>query len=197
MGGTAAIGAATLAWAADNTLSRPLSDLDPGDVVAAKGLVGATASVCIAAATRASWPGLWPSVGILACGAIGFGASLRLYLRAQRVLGSARTGSVFAIAPFVGAVGAFALGEPLGGWPTLLGGVAIGIGVWLHLGEQHAHAHEHEPITHDHPHRHHDDHHDDHAHEPPVVGEHSHPHAHSPRVHLHAHGEDLHHRHHG
>lgn len=187
---------ATLAWATDNALSRPLSDLDPGDVVAAKGAVGVVASLGVAALTGAAWPSPWAAAGLAACGAVGFGASLRLYLRAQRVLGAARTGSLFAVAPFLGAFAATLLGEPLGGWPTVVGGLAMAFGVWLHLGEEHDHEHAHAALTHEHPHRHDDGHHDDHVHDPPVTGEHSHPHVHAPRTHRHPHGEDLHHRHH-
>lgn len=82
------------------------------------------------------------------------------------MLGAARTGSVFAVAPFLGALVAVLLGEPLGGWITLAGVLAMGIGVWLHLGEEHHHEHTHETLQHDHPHRHDDGHHDDHVHDP-------------------------------
>lgn len=188
---------ATLAWATDNTLSRPLSDLDPSDVVAAKGIIGATLSLLVAWAVGSPWPKLAPALGIALVGALGFGMSLRLYLQAQRVLGAARTGSVFAVAPFLGVLGAALLGEPLGGWLTAVGVAGMVIGVWLHLGEDHDHEHIHGALTHEHPHRHDDGHHDDHSHDPPAIGVHSHAHTHSPRVHRHAHGEDLHHRHHG
>ncbi|MCA9489905.1 MAG: DMT family transporter, partial [Myxococcales bacterium] len=193
--GPALIAAATLGWAFDNTWSRPLSDLDPSDVVAAKGAVGVVAPLLLAAGTGADWPSGGRSLGIVVCGALGFGASLRLYLRAQRTLGAARTGSVFATAPFLGALIAVLLGEPLGPW-AIGGGLLMGLGVWLHLGEEHDHEHHHEPLTHDHAHRHDDGHHDDHVHDPPVVGEHRHVHTHAARTHQHAHGEDLHHRHH-
>jgi len=195
--GPVLIGLATLAWATDNTLSRPLSDLDPADVVAAKGAVGVLASLLVALLLGVAWPGALHAVGIVACGAIGFGASLRLYLRAQRVLGAARTGSVFAVAPFLGALVAVILGQPLGGWLTVAGGLAMGLGVVLHLGEEHDHEHTHVALEHEHPHRHDDGHHDDHTHHPPVLGEHSHRHVHVARTHSHPHGEDLHHRHHG
>lgn len=202
-GGSTLLGAllvagATLGWALDNTLSRPLADLDPGQVVAAKGGLGAAVSLGLAAALGEGWPDPVAAAGVLACGAVGYGGSLRLYLRAQRVLGAARTGSVFAVAPFLGAAVALALGEPSGGWATAAGGLLMALGVWLHLTEAHDHEHEHGGLTHDHPHRHDDDHHDDHAHPdlPPGVV-HAHPHTHAPRRHRHPHGEDAHHQHHG
>jgi drug/metabolite transporter (DMT)-like permease len=188
---------ATLGWALDNTLSRALSDFEPARVVTAKGALGALLSTAVAVALREPLPGLAGALGLLACGALGYGASLRLYLLAQRTLGSARTGSVFAVGPFVGALAAAALGQPLGGWLTVAGGVAIAVGVYLHLTEEHAHEHEHPEETHTHPHRHDDGHHD-HVHpgmDPAAV--HVHEHRHRATTHVHAHGEDIHHRHHG
>lgn len=191
------VAGATLGWAVDNTLTRPLSELEPGSVVLGKGALGAVLATTVAVVTREAIPGPGPALGILVCGAVGYGGSLRLYLLAQRVLGSARTGSVFAVAPFAGAGVALALGEPLGGWPTLLGVALMAIGVWLHLTEAHEHEHEHPVETHEHPHRHDDGHHDDHTH-PGLAADvvHTHPHTHVARVHHHAHGEDVHHRHH-
>lgn len=192
------IAGATLGWALDNTLSRPLSEVDPGSVVAGKGAIGAVLSVAVAFARHESLPTLTAALGILACGAFGYGGSLRLYLRAQRVLGSARTGSVFAVAPFLGAIVALALGEPFGGWATAAGGLLMAVGVYLHLTEEHDHGHDHPALTHDHPHRHDDGHHDDHHHEGLAAGAtHAHPHTHEPCEHRHAHGEDVHHQHHG
>ena len=196
--GSLLVAGATLGWALDNTLSRPLSELDPGQVVAGKGAIGATLSILLALALREPLPAPPAALGVLACGAIGYGGSLRLYLRAQRILGSARTGSVFAVAPFLGALVALALGEPFGGLGTVIGGAFMAFGVYLHLTESHDHDHEHPALTHDHPHRHDDGHHDDHVHDglgPGMV--HAHPHTHTPRAHRHAHGEDIHHQHHG
>lgn len=196
--GTLLVAGATLGWALDNTLSRPLSELDPGQVVAGKGAIGATLSLAVALALREPLPGAGAAFGLVACGALGYGGSLRLYLRAQRVLGAARTGSVFAVAPFLGALVALALGEPFGGVGTVVGGALMALGVYLHLTESHDHEHEHPALTHDHPHRHDDGHHDDHTHDglaPDSV--HTHPHSHAARTHHHAHGEDVHHQHHG
>jgi drug/metabolite transporter (DMT)-like permease len=190
------VAGATLAWAIDNTLSRALSELDPRQVVAGKGLFGASLAACTALALQESTPSFRSVSGLLLCGAFGYGASLQLYLLAQRALGSARTGSVFAIGPFLGAVAAVALGQPIGGWLTAAGAVAIAAGVWLHLTECHEHAHQHAAETHTHPHRHDDGHHD-HTHpDGDPSGVHTHEHTHGPLRHRHAHAEDVHHRHH-
>lgn len=188
--------AATVGWAIDNTLSRGVADLDPGRVVVAKGALGAAVSTVVAILLREPLPSLAAAAGLLTCGALGYGASLRLYLLAQRTLGSARTGSVFAVGPFLGALVAVALGEPLGGTLTLLGGGAIALGMWLHVTESHDHPHDHPALGHDHPHRHDDGHHD-HVHPglPPSTV-HSHTHEHVATSHSHPHGEDVHHRHH-
>jgi drug/metabolite transporter (DMT)-like permease len=192
--GAAAVALATLAWAADNVLGRPLADRDATAVVLAKGSLGAAASVVIAACAREPWPDLGAALALLACGAVGYGVSLRLYLGAQRLVGAARTGSVFAAAPFMGAIVAWTMGQAAGGVWTAAAGVLCAVGVVLHLTEAHEHPHEHAADEHDHTHRHDDGHHD-HAHEPPVLGEHSHPHRHDHVRHAHPHGLDAHHRH--
>lgn len=192
--GIAAVAVATLGWALDNTLTRPLADLDPRAVVFWKALVGAVLSSAAALIARDRWPALAATAALLACGAAGYGVSLRLYLRAQRVLGAARTGSLFAFGPFVGAVIAFALGERSGTVIVAASAACFIAAVWLHATEAHGHAHRHEPLTHEHAHRHDDDHHS-HVHEPPFVGVHSHVHTHEEHEHEHAHGADVHHRH--
>jgi hypothetical protein len=133
-------------------------------------------------------------VGLLAVGATGYGLSLRLYLLAQRAIGAARTGSVFAFAPFVGALGALALGDRSGSLWTLAAALLMGVGIVLHLAERHGHAHAHEALTHEHAHRHDDGHHD-HAHQAMPVGAHSHEHRHEPVRHAHPHVPDAHHTH--
>jgi drug/metabolite transporter (DMT)-like permease len=185
---------ATLAWASDNVVGRPLADRNPTHVVFAKGALGAVLSLALARAIGEPSPP-WAAVASLAaCGAVGYGASLRLYLRAQRIAGAARTGSVFAVAPFLGAIVAWAMGERPGGWVTLAAGALSALGVWLHLTEPHLHEHVHEATEHEHAHRHDDGHHD-HAHDVYPSGEHSHRHRHEARRHAHPHGLDLHHRH--
>ena len=192
--GLLAVMGATFSWGVDNSLSRPLADLDPGRVVLGKAAAGSACSFLIAAATGGTDLTLAAGVGLFLLGATGYGLSLRFYLLAQRAFGAARTGSVFATAPFIGAVIAFGLGErELSLW--LLGGAALMVaGVVLHIAERHEHEHWHEALEHEHAHTHDDGHHT-HSHATMPVGAHSHRHAHETARHSHAHTPDLHHVH--
>lgn len=186
--------AATAAWGVDNTLSRAVADRDPGQVVMLKGTLGVIATTGIALTFREPLPGLWPALALLVVGATGYGLSLRFYLLAQRAFGAARTGSVFAFAPFVGAVFAFALGERSGSVWLLVGAGLMASGVVLHLAERHGHEHQHAELEHEHAHGHDDGHHT-HRHDPMPARKHSHPHRHEPVRHTHPHVPDEHHTH--
>jgi drug/metabolite transporter (DMT)-like permease len=191
--GLVAVAGAALAWALDNALAKPLSSLDPAAVVAGKGTIGALLSLAVALAVRDPWPSPLGAMGLLVVGATGYGASLRLYLLAQRAIGAGRTASVFASGPFWGALLAWGLGEPAS---ILTGASAIAMfgGLVLHLTERHGHEHLHAPLEHEHAHRHDDAHHD-HTHDPMPEAEHTHPHRHDRRIHDHSHLPDLHHDH--
>ena len=192
--GAVAVAGATLGWAIDNTLTRPLADRDPLQVIVAKGALGALVTGTIAIVRGEPIPELWQMAALLGCGATGYGVSLRLYLLAQRRIGAARTGSVFALAPFVGAAIAWTLGDRSAGPWTAAAAVSFALGVYLHVSENHHHRHVHEPTDHEHAHRHDDGHHD-HVHDPPVAGEHTHRHHHDRVGHEHDHAPDIHHDH--
>jgi drug/metabolite transporter (DMT)-like permease len=192
--GLAAVILATLAWSVDNTLTRPLADLDPMSVVASKSLLGAGLTALLALSLREAMPEWRRALALVGCGAAGYGLSLRLYLLAQRRMGAGRTASVFAVAPFVGAGVAWAMGEGRASGATLVAGLLFIAAVYLHLTESHGHLHTHEQVEHEHAHRHDDGHHD-HAHDYPVAGAHSHPHVHARTTHQHEHAPDVHHVH--
>jgi drug/metabolite transporter (DMT)-like permease len=193
--GTAFVAAAMLAWALDNAVSRTFADRDPLAVVVGKGTLGGTLSACVAVLGGEARPSGAAVAAISAIGAVGYGLSLVLYLRAQALIGAARTASVFAAAPFVGSAVALALGAP---WPGVAVACAAALmlaGVWLHASEHHGHRHHHHPVRHEHLHSHDDGHHT-HTHDAMPAGPHSHVHDHEAVTHEHEHGEDLHHRHH-
>lgn len=185
---------ATISWAVDNTLSRALADFDTGQVVLSKATLGSICSFLIAVATGETTLSLFAGVSLFLIGAAGYGLSLHFYLLAQRAFGAARTGSVFATAPFIGAVIAFGLGEREVSLWLLAGMVLMLIGVMLHITEQHEHEHEHEIQEHEHAHSHDDGHHT-HSHTTIPARMHSHQHKHELVKHRHSHTPDLHHVH--
>jgi hypothetical protein len=163
-------------------------------VILVKGLVGAAVTLVVALIRGEPAPHAAPALVLVACGATGYGASLYLYLRAQRVIGAARTGSVFALAPFIGAAIAWAAGDRHADTGALVAAALFAAGIYLHLTERHRHRHVHAAVDHDHVHRHDDEHHT-HTHDPPFVGEHAHPHTHAHLEHEHEHASDAHHSH--
>jgi len=194
--GPLAVAAACLFWAIDNNLTQRLSLKDPLAVVCVKGLGASPIAFAIAYATHATspWPPARAILGALALGAVSYGVSLSLYVRALRTLGAARTGVLFAAAPFVGA----ALAIPIAGEPASLrvagAALLIAAGVLLLLTEKHGHRHTHETLDHEHLHVH-DEHHQ-HPHRGDEGPEpHAHPHHHEPIEHAHPHASDAHHRH--
>jgi len=190
--GAALIAGTCICWGIDNNLTRKLSSADPVTIAMIKGLVAGAVNVAIG-----FWLGdaLAPAAIATLAALLGFfviGVSLVLFVLALRHLGTARTGAYFSLAPFIGALIALGLGEPL----TLKLAVAallMGLGLWLHLTERHEHEHSHEALSHEHRHVH-DEHHQ-HYHDGPVTEPHSHWHEHEPMRHKHPHYPDLHHRH--
>ena len=186
---------ACLAWGIDNNLTRKVSLADATSIAMLKGLVAGAVNLALALGTGSSLPD--PGVIAAACalGLISYGASLVLFVRALRELGTARTSAYFSIAPFCGALLALMLGEPVT-LPLAAGGVLMAIGIWLHLTERHEHLHTHERMVHQHEHAH--DSHHQHEHDFAWDGRepHSHAHRHEPVSHAHPHFPDMHHRDH-
>jgi drug/metabolite transporter (DMT)-like permease len=193
--GPVAIGAACLAWALDNNLTRKVALSDVTLIATLKGLAAGSVNVLIAVAVGASRPHFSAILGAGAVGLAGYGVSLVLFVIALRLLGAARTGAYFSIAPFAGALIAVVFfHEPLTA-RLLCAGALMSAGLWLHLSERHDHLHTHGGVIHDHRHVH--DAHHQHQHDAKDAGTepHSHSHTHEPLRHRHPHYPDEHHRH--
>lgn len=190
-----AVSGACLAWALDNNATRRIAHADAVNIALLKGVVPGLINLALAALVGASWPAVGFVAASLALGAVSYGASLVLYIVAQRNLGSARTGAHFATAPFLGALLAvLLLDEHIGSVFLFALGLMV-VSTALLLTERHVHRHRHDGIGHDHVHAH-DDHHR-HEHPPGIDSgqPHSHWHVHEPMTHAHSHLPDLHHRH--
>jgi drug/metabolite transporter (DMT)-like permease len=193
--GSLLIAAACLAWGIDNNLTRALSNADPVQIALIKGLAAGSVNLVLALATGAHLPSLSVAFYALALGFLGFGVSLVFFVRALRLLGTARTSAYFSTAPFIGAVLAVALNSEPITTRLLLAGVLMAIGVCIHLRESHLHAHTHEALDHEHRHVHDAHHRHDHGATDPSGEPHSHWHRHVPLAHSHSHYPDAHHRH--
>jgi drug/metabolite transporter (DMT)-like permease len=192
----AVIGACIL-WGLDNNLTRNVSAKDPLSIVAIKGLIAGSTSLVLGFVLGSSLPSVETIALAMIVGSLCYGFSIALFVLAMRSLGAARTGTLFAIAPFIGVALSFVL---LPEQPAALFFVSLPLmilGVVLMLSESHAHAHIHELNEHEHRHSHPENHHA-HSHEENNVVEsitHCHWHNHSPVNHAHSHTPDLHHRH--
>jgi drug/metabolite transporter (DMT)-like permease len=198
-GGLAAalVGLACVAWGLDNNLTALIDRFSPAQITFAKGFVAGFINLALGLAFSTSSPSI-PMVGFaLLIGALGYGASLLLYIAGAQHLGATRSQLVFSTAPLWGlALAWLLLREPV--QPTqLVAAGLMGAAIWLWSREQHSHVHAHARVSHSHWHRHDDGHHE-HEHgeaAATVAGWHEHEHSHEPIEHEHAHRPDLHHRH--
>ena len=202
--GAVLIAGACLCWAIDNSATAAIDQIAPAHVTLVKGVVAGGTNLAIGLAVGGP-PPLGPTLGALAIGALGYGVSITLWVAGARELGAARGQLVFATAPFVGAVVAWAvLGERVSG-RAVAAFVLGALGVGSVLFSAHAHDHAHRPLAHTHEHGHDDGHHDGQdghhdGHDEPDgdrhrPSRHDEPHEHAALAHRHPHLPDLHHRH--
>jgi len=184
---------AMVCWGIDNNLTRQISGRDPVRIAQVKGVMAGGTSLVIALLLGWSVV-LTPSILLaLLLGALSYGVSLVLFIRALEGLGSSRTGAFFSLGPFVGAGVSIAfLGDEVT-LPFLAAAILMAVGVGALAAERHAHLHRHEAIVHNHPHV--ADEHHRHPHPDGAEGPHSHEHEHEAIVHSHVHWPDQHHRH--
>lgn len=198
--GALLIAGACCCWAIDNCVTAGLDELAPAHITLVKGLVAGTGNLLIGIMLGGAPVGM-PILGALVIGIIGYGLSITLWVAGARDLGAARGQLVFATAPFIGAIVAWAvLGEAIATRQVVSIAIAA-VGLSYVLRSDHTHEHHHPALEHEHEHRHDDGHHHDHRHgeghdelgDPAI--RHTHRHRHRQLVHSHPHVPDLHHRH--
>jgi drug/metabolite transporter (DMT)-like permease len=194
--GALGILATCILWGVDNNFTRRISARNPLQIVAVKGIGAGSVSLVITYVLGQKLPSPGGILAGMLLGLLCYGFSIGFFVLAMRTLGSARTSTLFAAAPFVGAAFSVAIfRDPL---PSLLA-IALLLmlaGAGLMLVEDHQHRHLHAQAAHEHRHQHPDEHHT-HTH-PEPIGEsltHSHWHAHPELAHSHTHTPDLHHHH--
>lgn len=193
--GSLSIIAACGCWAMDNNLTRKISDADPVQIAAIKGLVAGIVNCSIALGTGSSLPPFTVALSAGVIGFLGYGISLTLFIKSLSLLGTARTGAYFSTAPFAGAILSLLFLHESMTVNLVIAAVLMILGVVLHLTEKHDHEHLHLAVEHDHMHVHDAHHMHEHESDAPTGEPHSHPHLHSEQRHSHPHYPDSEHRH--
>jgi drug/metabolite transporter (DMT)-like permease len=181
-------------WGFDNNFTRQIATKDPLQIALVKSLVAGTVPMLIILGIGGRIPLDITLVYALVVGAFGYGASLVFFIIALKGIGASRTGALFGLAPFVGAVVSVLVLHDWLGWIMLPAAALMALGAWLIVAETHRHEHIHEPMEHAHAHAHDDGHHG-HPHDEKVSGPHVHDHVHAGITHDHDHYPDDHHRH--
>lgn len=174
--------AATLCWGLENNCTRKISDKSTYQIVTLKGIFSGLGALIIALVIGESFPAVKYIAIVMLLGFIAYGLSIFLYVRAQNVLGAAKTSAYYAVNPFLGALLSFVfLREHLTAMYAvalviMLAGVALVVRDTLIRNHKHLHTHT---FTHTHggtTHTHTVEHAHDHTH---VLTEGTHGHHHS------------------
>ena len=152
--------AATVCWGFENNCTRNISSKSTYEIVVLKGVFSGLGAFVIALIKRESMPGIWYIGAALILGFVAYGLSIFLYVRAQNVLGAAKTSAYYAVAPFVGAFLSFVVLREKLSWMyfialiVMLGGSALVVADTLirHHAHEHQHTftHTHDGTTHTH-----------------------------------------------
>lgn len=162
--------AATACWGLENNCTRKISSKDTYQIVVLKGIFSGLGALGIALWAGEAAPSVGYMLAAMALGFMAYGLSIFLYVRAQSVLGAAKTSAYYAVAPFVAAFLSLALlGEPLSAGYLLACAVMVAGTVLVvadTLARRHTHSHTHtivhvhdgvrheHTITHSHEHQH-------------------------------------------
>ena len=152
--------AATVCWGFENNCTRNISSKSTYEIVVLKGIFSGLGALVIALIKRESMPGIWYIGAALILGFVAYGLSIFLYVRAQNVLGAAKTSAYYAVAPFAGAFLSFLLLREQLSWMyfialiVMIGGSALVVADTLIRHHEHEHqhvfTHTHDGITHTH-----------------------------------------------
>ena len=98
---------ATLCWGLENNCTRKISSKSTYEIVILKGLFSGTGSLVIALMTGEKFAKPLITACALLLGFVAYGLSIFTYIRAQSVIGAAKTSAFYALAPFIGALLSF------------------------------------------------------------------------------------------
>ena len=137
----------------ENNCTRKISSKSTYEIVILKGIFSGLGSLAIAFACREPVPGTGSAAAALLLGFVSYGLSIFLYVRAQSILGAAKTSAYYAVAPFAGAFLSFVLLDESLTWKYLAALIVMIAGSALVVADtlirQYSHLHRH-TFTHTH-----------------------------------------------
>jgi len=145
---------ATVCWGFENNCTRNISSKNTYEIVVLKGVFSGMGALVISLITREKFPDFKNVMIALLLGFVAYGLSIFLYVRAQNVIGAAKTSAYYAVAPFVGVFLSFIfLKEKLSGRYVVALFIMIAGSVLVvadTLIRHHSHEHQHTFVhTHD------------------------------------------------
>jgi drug/metabolite transporter (DMT)-like permease len=169
-GGSLLVLAAASCWGLENNFTRKISSKNTFQIVILKGIFSGLGSLLVARLQGQAMPAINLIAIVMLLGFVAYGLSIFFYIKAQNVIGAAKTSAWYAIAPFAGAFLSFLfLREALTSQyliallVMLLGSALV---VADTMAKSHAHTHSHvlrhyheglehsHSVTHTHEHRH-------------------------------------------
>lgn len=145
--------AATICWGFENNCTRKISSKSTYEIVILKGVFSGLGALAIAFIQEETAPSLLYIALALLLGFVAYGLSIFLYVRAQYVLGAAKTSAYYAVAPFIGALLSFLFLKEKLTWMYLAALAVMILGTLLVVTDtlirNHAHVHTH-TFTHTH-----------------------------------------------
>lgn len=145
---------ATLCWGLENNCTRNLSSKNTYSVVTIKGIFSGLSSLIVALILNEQFTEFIYFALALILGFVAYGLSIFFYIKAQGVIGAAKTSAYYSVAPFVGTFLSFVVFNEELSWSYFAGLVIMIVGTIIvvidTLSKKHAHIHKHEIVhTHD------------------------------------------------
>ena len=145
---------ATLCWGLENNCTKNLSNKNTYHIVFLKGIFSGLGSLIVAVCLRESFAGFLYFALALLLGFVAYGLSIFFYIKAQGIIGAAKTSAYYAIAPFIGTFLSFFIfaEKPIWTYFVGLGIMIVGtvVVVMDTLAKKHNHSHTHTIMhTHD------------------------------------------------
>lgn len=144
---------ATLCWGLENNCTKNLSSKNTYHIVFLKGIFSGLGSLIVALCLGEQFAGVGYFALALLLGFVAYGLSIFFYIRAQGIIGAAKTSAYYAVAPFIGTLLSFVIFREQPSWTYFLGLAIMILGTIIvvidTVAKKHTHIHTH-TVTHTH-----------------------------------------------